>query len=363
MAELALDSTAGQDDLLRELAAVVRAALAGEVGKDWRRYGELGWLSLLVPERRGGAGADERAAAVVARGMGRACRHDPYVATVMAARCLAELPASPGVDARLRPLVDGSLRAVLAWQSESGDGHEPPSPAPVRLTGGAEPRLSGTAWWVPAEDVDTYLVFADRDGVPALVVVEPAAAGVLVVPSGAADGSAWARLELRDAAATDVLASGDEVARALRTAVHTGALLCAAELLGLVDRMLELTIEYLSNRRQFGRPIGSFQVLRHRAVDMWLQQRLTDASLDSALRRFGAPNADPTARALAVSSAKARASATALRVAGEAVQLHGAIGFTEEYELGRYVNRALVLAAWLGNARAHTRRYDRLTAS
>jgi alkylation response protein AidB-like acyl-CoA dehydrogenase len=149
---------------------------------------------------------------------------------------------------------------------------------------------------------------------------------------------------------------------ALSRAIDTATLVAAAELLGLIDRMVELTVEYLGSRQQFGRPIGAFQVLQHRAVDMWVQQRLAEAALEGALRRVTAPGADPVTRAAAASSAKSRASSAALKVANEAVQLHGAIGFTEEYELGGYVNRAMVLAARLGNSRAHARRHGRLVS-
>jgi alkylation response protein AidB-like acyl-CoA dehydrogenase len=91
---------------------------------------------------------------------------------------------------------------------------------------------------------------------------------------------------------------------------------------------------------------------------MWVQQRLTEAAVTEALRRR--VGAGPSTLALAASSAKARASGAALQVGGQAVQLHGAIGFTDEYELAHFVNRALVLSAWLGNAATHTRRYARL---
>jgi alkylation response protein AidB-like acyl-CoA dehydrogenase len=96
---------------------------------------------------------------------------------------------------------------------------------------------------------------------------------------------------------------------------------------------------------------------------MWVQQRLAEAALEGALRRVTAPGSDAVTRAIAASSAKSRASSAALTVGGDAVQLHGAIGFTDEYELGGYVNRAMVLAARLGNSRAHTSRHGRLVSA
>jgi alkylation response protein AidB-like acyl-CoA dehydrogenase len=236
-----------------------------------------------------------------------------------------------------------------------------------RVEGGDRVILDGVACWIPTADAATYLVAAhagrDLDDLT-LIRVDGDTPGLKVHHVKVADGTTYARLELSGAVlpADAVLASGGEARAALGRAVDTAALITAAELLGLIDRMLELTLEYLGGRQQFGRPIGTFQVLQHRAVDMWVQQRLAEAALEGALRRVTEAPEDATMRAKAASSAKSRASSAALKVAGEAVQLHGAIGFTDEYELGRYVNRAFVLAASLGNARAHTRRHGRLVA-
>ncbi|MDT7622997.1 MAG: hypothetical protein QOF99_3898 [Pseudonocardiales bacterium] len=375
------DADSELDELLADLASVVRAAVADQPGDQpaaaaptgpdrarWRRYAELGWLSLLVDADRGGAGADERAAAVVARGMGAACRREPFVAAgVMVPRCLTGLADSTPVRALLAEVIEGDTLAVLAWQSERGE-------CDTRVVAGDLPVearpdgdglvLSGSVSWVPTDAADAYLVAARSAGEIVLVRVDRGTAGMTVAPRRAADGTRWARLDLDGVRlpGNAVLGGGTAARDALNSAVDTGTLVCAAELLGLIDRMLELTLSYLSTRRQFGRPIGSFQALRHRAVDLWVQQRLTSAAVHSALRRACSDGVGPDTLALAASSAKSRASSAALRVGNEAVQLHGAIGFTDEYELGGYVNRALVLAAWLGNARAHTRRHGRLAA-
>jgi alkylation response protein AidB-like acyl-CoA dehydrogenase len=118
-----------------------------------------------------------------------------------------------------------------------------------------------------------------------------------------------------------------------------------------------MTLNYLRTRVQFGKPIGSFQALQHRAVDMYIQKELTRATLGAALAAILNPGCTPEQRALAASSVKARASQAALAICKEALQMHGAIGYTDEYDLGLYFNRALVLSAWLGNTGAHRRRY------
>ncbi len=120
-----------------------------------------------------------------------------------------------------------------------------------------------------------------------------------------------------------------------------------------------MTLEYLCTRRQFDRPIGSFQALQHRAVDLWIQRSLTEAVVAEALKAL-AEGVPPSVRSRLAARAKARASDAALHVAREAVQMHGAIGFTDEYDLSLYVQRALVLSAWLGNAAQQRRRYATL---
>jgi alkylation response protein AidB-like acyl-CoA dehydrogenase len=107
---------------------------------------------------------------------------------------------------------------------------------------------------------------------------------------------------------------------------------------------------------QFGKPIGSFQALQHKAADLYVQQELLRAVLDEAVRKLdtGVPDDERTRVA---SRCKARASDAGLRITREVIQLHGAIGFTDEYDAGLYLKRALVLSAWLGNASAHRRRF------
>ena len=134
----------------------------------------------------------------------------------------------------------------------------------------------------------------------------------------------------------------------------------SAELFGAIDCMLEMTLEYLRTRVQFGKPIGSYQALQHRAVDMYIQKELTRATLAAAVATLEDPDCTPEQRAAAASSAKARATQAALAVCKEALQMHGAIGYTDELDLGLYFNRTLVLSAWLGNAGAHRSRYAAL---
>jgi alkylation response protein AidB-like acyl-CoA dehydrogenase len=184
------------------------------------------------------------------------------------------------------------------------------------------------------------------------------AAGVSRELEAIADGRHFGTVTLDDALVSRerVLASGDAAQAALSRALDRAAAVASAELYGVMSRALEMSVDYMKTRVQFGKPIGSFQALQHRAVDLYIQQQLASAVLEQGLRDLDR-DPEPAARAAIASRSKARCSDAGLRIAREAIQIHGAIGFTDEYDAGLYLKRALVLAAWLGNATYHRRRY------
>jgi alkylation response protein AidB-like acyl-CoA dehydrogenase len=346
-------------------AARVRKWRARAPGFDravWERMADQGWLSLLVPEDAGGLGLGITEAAIIAERLGFALFTEPFVASaVLALRCVA---GAPGPADRLADLVSGKSIATLAWQNRKGS-QEVDQPDVTAAAAGGGFVLEGSSHFVPVAAADWFVVVArEGDGV-ALFVVPRGAAGFTVAEHAQSDGSRAATVHLAgvhlDAAAR--IAAGD-AARDLLALARDGALVAAsAELVGVMERCLEMTLTYMRERRQFGRPIGSFQALQHRAVDLWVQKEVTRAAVAAAARLVDDPAADPRARAAAASGAKSRAAQTALLMSTQAVQLHGAIGFTDEYDLGLYLHRSLVLSAWLGNAAESRRRYGALATT
>jgi alkylation response protein AidB-like acyl-CoA dehydrogenase len=156
-----------------------------------------------------------------------------------------------------------------------------------------------------------------------------------------------------------VLAEGAAAQAALERARDEALAMTGAELCGVMDRALEMSLEYLKTRVQFGKPIGSFQVLQHRAVDLHIQRELAAAALADITSELDR-GVDAARRALLASRIKARCADAALAITREAIQLHGAIGFTDEYDAGLYLKRAMTLASWLGGATLHRRRYAQL---
>jgi alkylation response protein AidB-like acyl-CoA dehydrogenase len=224
-------------------------------------------------------------------------------------------------------------------------------------------RLSGQKRYVAgAAGADTYVVTARNGATLMLACVDADAAGVSLKLEPLADGRHFGALQLEDVVVPrERVAATDEAAvSAVARAIDQAAVLVSAELYGVMSRALDMSVDYMKTRVQFGRAIGSFQALQHRAVDLYIQQQLASAVLEQALREL---DAEPGARerAAIASRVKARCSDAGVRIAREAIQIHGAIGFTDEYDAGLYLKRALVLAAWLGNAVQHRRRYAALT--
>jgi alkylation response protein AidB-like acyl-CoA dehydrogenase len=329
----------------------------------WKEIRQMGWLAATVPEACGGLGFGLRAGTVLARRLGYAGYLEPFVGVgVMAVGCLAACEQSERRTERLHQIVENGLLVGLAWQPVNG-AFDVDATEVVATEEEGVVRLSGACRFVTVPQAEAFIVAARSGDNVSLYWVERGLAGFSVQLEQAVDGTALGRLTLADVRLPDrtLLTCGAQARRAMEDAIDAGVISTAAELLGVIERSLDITIEYLKTRQQFGQPIGAFQALQHRAVDMWIQKELTRAALTSALKVIEDAAASADARRAVASSVKARASQAALYVCGQAVQLHGAVGFTDEYELGIYVNRGLTLAARFGNAAQHRRRYGALT--
>ncbi len=328
----------------------------------WRAMADMGWIGILIPEEDGGMGLNLRAALVIAEQLARALYPEPFSASAIAATLALLHGDNAALKRRLLPqLAAGEIVASLAWQGERGGlGFEQCAVESRAQTGGS--MLEGSSRFVAVPGADGFIVAARAAQGLELHWVERSASGLACEPELRADGSACARLSFNAVAAPDSgrLASAATAPAALQLALDHATVAAGAELLGTMDRALEMTLDYLRTRVQFGKAIGTFQALQHRAVDMYIQKQLTRATLDAAAETLEDAACTPQRRILAASSAKARASQAALAICKEALQMHGAIGYTDEYDLGLYFNRALVLSAWLGNAAAHRARYAEL---
>jgi alkylation response protein AidB-like acyl-CoA dehydrogenase len=328
----------------------------------WQQMAELGWLGILVPENYGGLGLGCTEMAIVAAGAARALAPEPLTAAAVLAACAIERGDNASLKRELlEALVAGKLIPALAWQERAGT-----LDAGV-VAARAEPfeaafKLNGTKNFIAgAAGADGFAVSAQtRDGV-ALYWVAAHANGATLELEPLADGRFMGRLRLSDVVVSRdcMIASPATAGAALQAALDTTLVIASAELLGVMNRALDISIDYMKTRVQFGKPIGSFQALAHRAVDLHIQRELSSAVLDDAVALFDS-DADTARRGAMASRVKARCSEAALRITREAIQIHGAIGFTDEYDAGLYLKRAMTLSAWLGNGALHRRRYAQL---
>ena len=319
-----------------------------------------GWTGLLLPEELGGFGLGFAEAAVVIECVAAQLAPEPLVpVAVLAAGALRRCNASERRDALLAGIADGSVIPGLAWQNSAGS-LDPTVPAFTTTAQREGWSVSGEARFIrPGSGATHFLLVTRLEESIELLVVESGSVGLKLVCEAQADGTSLARISvegLRVTADARLSIAMTDIAAAIDEAL----LMNAVELLAMIRRMRAMTQDYLKTRVQFGKPIGSFQALQHRAVDLLIQEELTAACLNQAIAALDAGTCSADERSSFASRAKARAAEAAMWTAREAMQMHGGIGVTDEYDLSMYVNRTLALAPWLGNAAAHRRRYVRL---
>lgn len=325
----------------------------------WRKLADQGWTGLLVDEQQGGFGLGFAEMAVVVEQIAARVAPEPLVPTaVFAARLLQCCPEGELRARLLSSLAKGDLIVAVAWQETPAQA-DPCSVQTHTVPDGDGVRLSGEKRFIrPGTACEGFIVSALVEGGLALYWMPREVPKLVIETELQADGSRAARLRFDGVRlnADHCLASSAAAPEALVRAFDETLVMASVELLAVSRAMLAMTLDYLHTRVQFGKPIGSFQALKHRAVDLFIQQELTSAIVAQAISMLDG-NAGVKERAAIASRAKARASNTSLAIAREAVQMHGAIGFTDEYDLGLYFNRALVLSAWLGNGLIHRRRF------
>ena len=318
---------------------------------------EAGWLSLLVPEDRDGLDLGTIEAALVLESAGRGLMTEPIAAMMAAARAVASGPEAMG--ATLEGLMSGGSVILPALHDPAGGD---PAGARVQATsGGSGFTLSGRTGAVPgAAAADGFIVDARSGDGTAVYLVPRDAAGLEILERGRVDGTGHAALALTDVAvpADAVIASGAQGTAVAAATLDLVLLGTSAEMLGIMEQGLALAVDYLGTREQFGRPIGSFQALQHRAVNDHVDIELTR----SLLYQVCAAMDDGRGNRAMVAAVKARASDAVLSVTKSMVQMHGAIGFTDEYNASLYLRRAMSLSSQYGNAAWHRKRYARLSS-
>ena len=330
----------------------------------WQQFAEMGFTGILVPEAQGGMGLGHAEAGIVLEEIGRNLTPSPFLTTSVAAASAFRAAGGALADEWLPKIAKGEAVAALAI--DEGPRHAPERTAMKAERAGNGFRLSGTKQFVLGGHVaDVLLVLARTAGGEreeaglTLFAVPKDAANMTADPRRLVDASLASHLTFdgvtvdADAVVGEVDAGWDSV-KPLLAAARTGA---AAEMLGVGQGAMDMTMGYLKQRKQFGRLIGEFQALQHRAAHLYSELEIARASVMKAQQLLdeGSEGAE-----LMVSVAKAKVGAAANLAVREGVQMHGGIGMTDEYDIGLYMKRDRALSEFMGDARYHTDRVARM---
>jgi alkylation response protein AidB-like acyl-CoA dehydrogenase len=327
----------------------------------WQDLADLGILGAALPETAGGLGGGAQASMLIAEALGEALAVSPYLETVVLGAGLLQASGGPWAEQLLPRIAEGSACIALA-HAEPETHHVPHDISARAVRDEAGWRLSGAkvavAWapgathWIVA--ARTAGAARDRDGI-SLFVVEAGTPGVRQNGYRLIDERPAADLFFDDTPlpASALLGSEGAALPVLQTVEAAGIAALAAEASGLLRRMMDDTLAYTKQRRQFGRAISEFQALQHRMVDMYIALEQVVSAAHLATLHLDTP----ATRDRAASAAKAVIGRAARFIGESAVQLHGAMGMTEELPVGHYFKRAAVIQGQFGTVDQHLARY------
>ncbi|HWE44500.1 MAG TPA: acyl-CoA dehydrogenase [Caulobacteraceae bacterium] len=339
---------------------------ADGVSRDlWRGFADMGFTGVLVPESHGGLGLGCVEAGVVMEEIGRNLTASPFLSTaILAATALARGGGDAQKEEWLPRIAAGQVIATLAV--DEGAKHDPAKTALKAERSGNGFRLNGRKAFVLDGHIADLAVVAARtagaagetDGIT-LFLVDPKANGVAVERTVMVDAHNAARFEFNDVEVTSdaVLGEIDAGFGLLEGVLNVGRAAVAAEITGVGDEAMGRTIAYLKDRKQFGRQIGEFQALQHRAAHLFTELEIAKAVVLKALQTL---DEKYDAAAPIVSVAKAKAGQVATLAVQEAVQMHGGVGMTDEFDIGLFMKRGRVAQELFGDANFHADRVARL---
>jgi alkylation response protein AidB-like acyl-CoA dehydrogenase len=324
----------------------------------WKAFAEMGFAGLLVPEDFGGSALGCVEAGVVMEEIGRTLMPSPFLSTaVLAASALSRGGSAAQKSLYLPKISDGSLLAALAV--DEGAKHRPLQISLQAKRSGNGFRLNGAkALVVDGHTADLLIVAGrsagaagERDGLT-LFLVDPKVKGIATERTVIVDSHNAARVTFDNVEvdADHVLGEVDQGYQLLEGVLNIGRGAVASEMVGLADEVFTRTVNYLKERKQFGKPIGEFQALQHRAAQLYIEIEITRAAVLKALQTLDGDFANAGA---AVSVAKARAGSTATLAVQEGVQMHGGMGMTDQFDIGFFMKRARVCQELFGDANFH----------
>ncbi len=321
----------------------------------WKTFAEMGFCGLLVPEEFGGSGLGHVEAGIVAEEIGHTLLPSPFLSSaVLTASAIARGGSKAQKAEHLPKIAEGALLGALAI--DEGAKHRPQSIKLKAERSGNGFRLNGAKGFVVDGHVADVLVVAartagadsDRNGVT-LFLVNPKAKGVAIERTIMVDAHNSARINFSDVELTadSVLGEVDQGRVLLDGVLNAGRAVVASEMLGVADEAFGRTAQYLKERKQFGKLIGEFQALQHRISHLYVDIEVTRAAILKALQSLDEDIASATGM---VAVAKARAGTTGTLAVQEALQMHGGIGMTDQFDIGLFMKRMRVCQELFGDS-------------
>ena len=331
----------------------------------WRAFVEMGFSGLLVPEQFGGSGLGCVEAGVVMEEIGRTLMPSPFLSTaVLAASALSRSGSDAQKSHYLPKISDGSLLAALAI--DEGAKHRPLQTKMHAVRSGNGFKLAGDkAFVVDGHTADLLIVAARTAGAAGepngltLFLVDAKAKGIATERTAMVDSHNAARIVFDNVEvnADGVLGEVDQGGALLEGVLNIGRGAVASEMVGLSEEVFGRTVGYLKERKQFGKLIGEFQALQHRAANLYIEIEITRAAVLKALQALDG-NFEKAGAAVAV--AKARAGSTATLAVQEGVQMHGGMGMTDQFDIGFFMKRARVCQELFGDSNFHADQLARM---
>jgi alkylation response protein AidB-like acyl-CoA dehydrogenase len=318
----------------------------------WKQFGEMGFTGILIDEADGGLGLGHVEAGIVLEEIGRNLTPSPFLITAVA---VVEALKGSALRERWFPgILSGETVGALAI--DEGAKHRPEGIAMRAERSGNGFRLTGRKQFVvQGASADVFVVAAQSDEGLGLFLVEKEASGLEVEGVRLADSSIGARLDLNGVEVdADALVGGEEVLKRVLNAGRAGA---AAEMVGIGSAAMGMTVDYLKQRKQFGRLIGEFQALQHRSAHLYSELEIARAATLKAQQLLDEGSDEAEAM---VSVAKAKAGRVSTLAVQEGVQMHGGIGMTDEYDIGLYMKRDRVLNELFGDPNYHADKLARI---
>jgi alkylation response protein AidB-like acyl-CoA dehydrogenase len=329
----------------------------------WSQFAEMGFTGIMIPEANGGLGLGHVEAGIVLEEIGRNLTPSPFLTTAVAA--VEALKASARLSEEWLPKI-ASGGAIVALAIDEGAKHRPEATALKAERSGNGFKLSGTKTFVLNGHVADMMIVAARTAGAAgevaglTLFAVPKDAGQTTDPRRLVDSSLASHVSFDgvEVDADAIIGEVDGGWDVLRTMLDAGRVGAAAEMVGVGAAAMDMTIGYLKQRKQFGKLIGEFQALQHRAAHLYGEMEVARATVLKAQQLLDA--GDPRAE-IAVAVAKAKTGKAVRLSVQEGIQMHGGIGMTDEYDIGLYMKRDRALEEFFGDARFHTERVARMS--